>query len=110
MKKIVKEYAFALLVILAAVGAVYGMAEREEVSAVYAPQVFTTPTPEPTEEPFTEIRRTFLVYFYEDGDYFHVKSGCSGINRELVGRPCGVALDLGLEPCGRCMKRYRIIN
>jgi len=114
MKKIVKEYAFAVLILLAAAAAV-GMVFRNGEKTVYRPQTYSAPqeetAPKETEAPeYIEIRRTELVYYYADSEKFHIKPGCSGIDETLEGHPCGTALELGKEPCGRCMKNYRIVD
>ena len=102
-----KKYWFLIFVILlgAAFAAVSFLAQEEE-KVVYQPTldlVKPTEIPAEEEEPQKTISRTTLVYFYDDGESFHIKAGCSGME-ELQGRPCGQALNEGKKPCGVCMK------
>ena len=107
-----KKYAFMIfVVVLAAVmfAAAYFIEDDKE-TVVYAPRTdLTKPAPTVSEEPEGPIviKRTQLVYFYDDSTVFHIEPYCSGMG-EINGRPCGQALDMGIVPCGRCMKDYMI--
>ena len=114
MNKNMKEFAFVFLTVVLAVVAVILVISDGRDTVTYAPQVYEAPaeTEKPAEqsEETIEIRRTQLVYYYADSETFHIKRGCSGIDETLEGHPCGVALEPGKKPCGRCMKNSRIRN
>ncbi len=106
-----KKYAFMIFIIVLAVvmfAAAYFIEDDSE-EVVYTPKTdLEKPAPIVSAEPDElTIRRTQLVYFYNDSEVFHIEPDCSGMGI-INGRPCGQALDMGIKPCSRCMKDYII--
>lgn len=106
-----KKYAFMIFIIVlaAALFAVAYFIEDEPDKIIYQPRKdLTIPAPTASAEPEAKfIRKTQQVYFYDDGEVFHIKPGCSGME-EINARTCAVALDMGLRPCDICLKDYEI--